>query len=166
VSLVALAWGIRTLQGPGERPRPDRSTYRVRTLHEGDHAIAPGQSITVPFEWGSHVLRMRSVPPDLQPYEEPEDRLQMSVSISEGGKADVWLVSQLAASSTEGKRPAARPPEATDPFSRAGAEGTYEVTYAYNLPYCSFILANPSDTRPVTVHLKLRRGYWLIQPQP
>jgi len=90
----------------------------------------------------------------------------MSVSVSEGGKADVWLVPQLVASSTGGKRPASRPPEATDPFSRSGAEGTFEVTYHYNLPYCCFILANRSDSRPVTVHLKLRRGYWRIQPQP
>jgi len=162
---LAAGWGLRVWQGPGDRFRPDLSTYQVRTLHEGDHTIAPGQCIRIPFDWSHPVLRMPSVPPDPQPYEEPEDRLEMSVSVSEGAVADVWLVSEPTAAFLEGKRPASQPREAIDPFSRSGSEGSFDVTYHHNMAYCSFLLANPSDSRPVTLHFRLRRGYWRIEPQ-
>jgi hypothetical protein len=140
----------------------EQSTYLKRIVHEQDRVLAPGRAVLVPF-YCQRPVRMPSVPPDRSPYEEPEKRLDLSFSVSDGGSVSSWVVRESDRYNPETQDPELPPPEAVDFFTHKGVRTAMSVSRELPVHGVYYVLlSNDSKTQPVNVHLQLQMSYWLI----
>jgi hypothetical protein len=161
--LAALGVGLYLVQDRREPLRRETSTYLLQTLVEKDLVVPAGECRSVPFDW-PHLLPMPTVGPEPELRMDETDDIDLSVTVEDGGKASIWVVSYDVRTPPTGRRPAAPPDNRLPDLGREGVRGPVRISgIVKQSPLNAVTVYNDSDDRPASVRLLLKRGYWQVQ---